>query len=207
MPGSDKFINRPSVMAKIGEHLLPRRQTSPNQQRRKIFVLHGLGGIGKTQLAANFARSHKATFSSIFWLNGKSENGLKQSLADCARRITGLAEDPTRKDDIEAVVADVLSWLAKPDNTDWLLIIDNFDQDRDQGGLTSVFDVRQYLKGDHGSILITTRLALGQLGKAMQLHKADTALSMAIFEKWYQEKIGRLFFTCKKGKTNKYTSG
>jgi hypothetical protein len=29
------------------------------------------------------------------------------------------------------VVADVLDWLGRPDNVDWLLIFDNVDQDLD----------------------------------------------------------------------------
>jgi adenylylsulfate kinase-like enzyme len=47
--------------------LLPR---SRMQMRRKVFVLYGLGGIGKTQLAVEFARKHQSTFSAIFWLDG-----------------------------------------------------------------------------------------------------------------------------------------
>ena len=60
---------------------------------------------------------------------------------------------------------DVLEWLARPDNTDWLLVFDNVNQDHKQGGSTGVYDIRQYFPGDHGSVLITTRLSrLAQLG-------------------------------------------
>jgi ATP/maltotriose-dependent transcriptional regulator MalT len=50
-------------------------------------VLHGLGGIGKTQLAVAYAKRHKANYSAIFWLNSKDEDLLKQSFAIVARRI------------------------------------------------------------------------------------------------------------------------
>ncbi|CAK7240111.1 MAG: hypothetical protein STHCBS139747_001548 [Sporothrix thermara] len=83
------------------------------------------------------------------------------------------------------MVTAVLGWLARPDNADWLLVFDNVDQDYKQGGTTGVFDIRQYLPGDHGSVLITTRLSrLAQLGYAKHLDKADDALSKAIFEQW-----------------------
>lgn len=48
--------------------------------RRKICVVHGLGGIGKTQLAIEYARLHKASYTSFFWLDGKTEESLIQSL-------------------------------------------------------------------------------------------------------------------------------
>jgi len=47
---------------------------------RKAVVLHGLGGIGKTQLSIAYAKRHKDSYSAIFWLNIKDENSLKQSL-------------------------------------------------------------------------------------------------------------------------------
>ncbi|CAK7202004.1 hypothetical protein SEUCBS139899_004722 [Sporothrix eucalyptigena] len=88
------------------------------------------------------------------------------------------------------VVADVLDWLARPDNVDWLLVFDNVDQDHEQGSTSGAFDVLRYLPGDHGSALITTtqsRLArLAQPGNAKQLKKADKDLSKAIFEQCYR---------------------
>lgn len=42
--------------------LLPK---SISHSRRQVFVLHGFGGIGKTQLAAEFARKYQATFSPL----------------------------------------------------------------------------------------------------------------------------------------------
>lgn len=190
VPTSGRFAARPSDTAELERCLLPGSHSQ--QTRRRVFVLYGLGGIGKTQLAADFARHHKATFSSVFWLDGKSEDLLRQSLASCAARIPkGQIPDRSKnlilnnEDDLNIVVTDVLDWLAQPNNVDWLLIFDNVDQDYEQGGTTGAFDVRKYLPGDHGSILITTRLSrLAQLGDSKHLGKADKELSMAIFQKW-----------------------
>lgn len=187
-------------MIDIEQHLLPQRLRFQREQRPKIFVLYGLGGIGKTQMAANFARRHQATFSSVFWLDGRSEDRLRQSLAGCASRIPqGQIPDrcwnnvPGNADDLDIVVADVLDWLALPDNADWLLIFDNVDLDNEQGA-KSAFDVRRYLPGDHGSVLVTTRLSrLAQLGHAKHLKKVDENLSKSIFEKWCGGKLGKPF--------------
>ncbi|KAK3933659.1 hypothetical protein QBC46DRAFT_275340, partial [Diplogelasinospora grovesii] len=190
VPVSNHFVTRPSATAELEKCLLPRRRSQRNQ--RRIFVLYGLGGIGKTQLAADFARRHQAAFSSVFWLDGRSEERLRQSLAGCANRIPeGQIHERSRnavlnsEQDLMIVIGDVLDWLAQPDNSDWLLIFDNVDQDVDQGSETGAYDVRQYLRGDHGSVLITTRLSrLAQLGDSTRLKRVDEQLGKAIFQQW-----------------------
>ncbi|KAH6975787.1 hypothetical protein EDB80DRAFT_900003 [Ilyonectria destructans] len=197
VPASSNFVDRPSDTADLEKYLLPRR--SHSRQTRKVFVLHGLGGVGKTQLAIDFARRHQATFSSVFWLNGRSEDRLRGSIAGCVNRIPeGQIPSTSRnqaearsKDDLDAAVASVMEWLARPDNGDWLLIFDNVDQDYEQGGVTGAYDLRRYLPGDHGAILVTTRLSrLAQLGESRRLAKADLGLGRAIFERWYGSELG-----------------
>ncbi|KAH7146805.1 hypothetical protein B0J13DRAFT_621750 [Dactylonectria estremocensis] len=197
VPASSNFVNRPSDTADLEKYLLPRR--SHSRQTRKVFVLHGLGGVGKTQLAIDFARRHQATFSSVFWLDGRSEDRLRGSIAGCVNRIpkgqipsTGRNQSEAHgKDDLDAAVASVMEWLARPDNGDWLLIFDNVDQDHEQGGVTGAYNLRRYLPGDHGAILVTTRLSrLAQLGESRRLAKVDLSLSRAIFERWYGSELG-----------------
>ncbi|KAH7124926.1 hypothetical protein B0J13DRAFT_628227 [Dactylonectria estremocensis] len=197
VPASSNFVNRPSDTADLERYLLPRR--SDSRQTRKVFVLHGLGGVGKTQLAIDFARRHQATFSSVFWLDGRSEDRLRGSIAGCVNRIpkgqipsTGRDQSEAHgKDDLDAAVASVMEWLARPDNGDWLLIFDNVDQDYEQGGVAGAYDLRRYLPGDHGAVLVTTRLSrLSQLGESRRLAKVDLGLSSAIFKRWYGSELG-----------------
>ena len=92
----------------------------------------------------------------------------------------------------------MMKWLAKPDNTNWLVVFDNVD--REYGphiSDPSAYDVRCYLSGaDHGSILITTRLArLKQLGDSQQLKRVNTTQAQAILESWYKGKYGKALYT------------
>ncbi|MCJ1269239.1 hypothetical protein MMC22_009129 [Lobaria immixta] len=191
VPRVGEFIKRPAEMAKLERALLPQRQS--NQQ--KIFVLHGLGGIGKTQLAVEFARLHHRRFSSVFWLDGSSEDSLKRSAASCARRISeGQLSETSRaysagSGNLDDIVKEKMDWLAQPHNTDWLLIIDNVDREynpRDPD--PDAYDVRRYLSGaDHGAVLITTRLAkLEHLGDSQSLGKVNKNQSEAIFQSRYK---------------------
>ncbi|KAG4269056.1 pfs [Fusarium proliferatum] len=86
VPASDKFVARPADTAELEKCLLPQRSHA-RRTGRKIFVLFGLGGVGKTQLSIDFARRHQAAFSSVFWLDGRSEDQLKQSIAGCISKI------------------------------------------------------------------------------------------------------------------------
>jgi hypothetical protein len=201
VPRARQFVDRPAEMAELERVLLPR----PRQvqcQRQKIHILRGLGGMGKTQLAVEFARRHHRRFSSVFWLDGRSEDILKRSIASCAGSIPpGQIPETSRQyaadasADIDAVVKDVMDWLARPDNTAWLLIFDNVDREYTaQGGDPDAYDVRRYFSHtDHGSVLVTTRLArLEQLGDSQQLGKVDEAQAKAILESWYKKKHGKL---------------
>jgi hypothetical protein len=144
---------------------------------RKVFVLYGLGGIGKTQLAIKFAKDHQANFDSIFFLDGSSQESLLRSYASIYYRIAR-GKTPHAPDSVlrskanevppEKMVGEVTQWLAQEQNTRWLLIFDNIDKEpSDEGG----FDIVPYFPPkDHGSILITTRLApLSRLGRSKRV--------------------------------------
>ena len=149
-----------------------------------------------------FARRHYRKFSSVFWLDGRTEDSLKQSIAICASRIlegqiveTSKAYSVTSAGDVDAAVRDVMSWLSRPDNTDWLIIFDNVD--RESGGDNAVpnaYDVTRYLpSADHGAVLITTRLAnLEQLGGSWRLGRLSKEQTEALFQSRYGGSCGKM---------------
>ncbi|KAI9659662.1 MAG: hypothetical protein M1829_006570 [Trizodia sp. TS-e1964] len=204
VPRVKTFVERPGEMAELERAILPQRQNI----RQKIFVLHGLGGIGKTQLAVKFTRRHRCRFSSVFWLDGSSKVSLKLSIARCASRIPACQiSDMSRTysmgsaGNIDEVVREVICWLAQPDNTEWLVVFDNVDRNYSSHTADPLaYDVREYFFGaNHGFVLITTKLAqLEQLGGSQQVNKVDRAQAQEILESWSRKELypvesGRLF--------------
>ena len=54
---------------------------------RSSVVLHGLGGIGKTQLAIEYIRQQKEKYTAILWLNANDEDSLRLSFRGIAQGI------------------------------------------------------------------------------------------------------------------------
>lgn len=154
-------------------------------------MVHGLGGIGKTQLAVEFAREHRRRFSGIFWLDGSSESSLKQSFVGMAQRLPqgdlttdGMNMLERSTIDFNAAVRECLQWLSLRSNRQWLLIFDNVDRDYHDKDDSEAYNVKDYFPhADHGSILITSRLAsLQKLGSGLKIETVTAEQARAILE-------------------------
>ena len=143
------------------------RHNSADRTRRKICVLHGLGGIGKTQLAIEFARTYRQNYSAVFWIDGSSKEKLKQSIASLANQLPQhqlleraklYAQKP--HNELDGAVEDVLSWFSQSSNDQWLLIYDSLDREiSTETSDPEVFNLKEYLpEADQGYVLITSRL-------------------------------------------------
>lgn len=166
VPAIENFLGRHEELDHLWHHLQPE-----NKGSRKVAVLHGLGGIGKTQLAIHFARERKDHFTAIFWLTGKSRETLLQSLSSVLSRLPGQSNKAAvaNEGEVERNAKQVLRWLASPGNTRWLLIFDNIDQY--SPGTDDGYDVEKFFPtADHGSILVTSRLqSITELGRPFPL--------------------------------------
>jgi nucleoside phosphorylase len=192
-----KFADRRQDMQALERSLLPHL----HQRGRQTMALHGLGGIGKTQLAASFARRHQNDFSSIFWLDGRNESSIKNSFATCVSRVVEnyIAEGNdvsalTQNSDLDSKVKFMLDWLSMINNRNWLLVVDGVDQDhRACGGLTGAYDLEDYIPGaDHGSVLLTTRSShFGHMGELWELSKVDVECAQHIWKLWYGKQMGK----------------
>ncbi|KAF2848245.1 TPR-like protein [Plenodomus tracheiphilus IPT5] len=193
VPLVSQFVGRPAEMTAIEQLLL---ETSPatspaTRRQRKVVVVHGLGGIGKTQLVVKFARTHHHRFSAVFWLDGSSVASLKQSFVKMLQRLPRdeLTADGVAQLSDAAVKADVAVrecqwWLSIPSNRHWLLIIDNVDRDHYDKGDPQAYDVKTYFPHtDYGSVLITSRLAsLQRLGPGVKVGTLAAEQARAILE-------------------------
>ncbi|KFA81334.1 hypothetical protein S40288_08305 [Stachybotrys chartarum IBT 40288] len=167
---------------------------------RRIVVLHGLGGIGKTQLVVTYLKTYRTHYSAVIWLNAKDKTSLQQSFARAATRI--LRKYPALmyiKAAIESrnlltIVRAVHQWLEESDNDRWLLVFDNYDNPKfemddddteiiksgsdqetsshEKTMISPPFDVRPFFPDAYqGGIIITTRSSTVEIGKMISLKK------------------------------------
>jgi hypothetical protein len=171
-PEVTQFVAREKELSKMHELL-------QGHSSRSCVVLHGLRGIGKTQLAITYARRHKEKYTAIFWLNANDEDSLKLSFQDVAQQVlrhhpsTSVLSSVDQKKDPDQVVSVVKAWLDFPRNTRWLIIYDNFDNPKTPGNPDGLaVDIRQFLpRSDHGSIIITTRSSQVRQGERIHVQK------------------------------------
>ena len=115
----------------------------------QALVLHGLGGIGKTRLAVEYAWRFGRRYPAALFVLSDSPDGLNSGLAALAR--ADLLDLPERKSASESeAVAAVLRWLRQ--NPGWLLILDNVDTREARLAVTKLLPALT-----SGRVLITSR--------------------------------------------------
>jgi len=148
----------------------------------------------KAQLAIEYARLHKTNYTSFFWLDGKAEESLIQSILLVAARLPGYkmpaAGETTGLEESRKRAHEVLKWFSLERNSRWLLIYDNIDktsyeEDPPEHSDMSNYNITSYFPhGDTGAIIITTRLKrLESLGSAVHLRQLDILDGLLILEK------------------------
>ena len=168
MPKHSFFVGRNQELAEIHEHL---RATHLKQ----TVVLKGLGGIGKTQLAAAYAMKHWQEFSAVFWLDASSAESLGSSVLDMVKRIFddhpqyGELKEILENENTRAVIKWARAWLARPGNDRWLLIFDNYDH---PSSPSFAYDLQTLLPEMlRGHILITTAYPGFEHGHVVHVEK------------------------------------
>jgi tetratricopeptide (TPR) repeat protein len=111
-------------------------------------VVHGLGGVGKTQLAIQYAWDHEQSFTALLWLPADSESSIATGLARLCE-VLDLPEKAEREDSVRTEA--VRRWLRM--RSGWLLIADNADTPEAQAAL-----LREMRDWHHGRVIITSRL-------------------------------------------------
>jgi len=112
MPNRNKrfFTGRKKKLKEIQETL----------KEKGAIVISGLGGIGKTQVALEYAYRHKNKYDSIGWMNAETETMLFASFQNFALRNKIIKEDTK---EAKIIINEVRDWMQKHDN--WLFIYDN----------------------------------------------------------------------------------
>jgi hypothetical protein len=190
LPVTEHFVQREAEMRQLEKFFQP--DADAHRKRRKVFVVHGLGGMGKTQLCVEYARQHKEDFTAVFWLDGSSKDALRQSLVDAASRLSrgnpvSSGQPLPDAHDVDGTIGALQGWLSLKTNTAWLLVLDNVDREwQSASGREDpqAYDLKDYLpQADHGNVLITTRLSRLQRPKAsIRLGEVDDVLGRKMLE-------------------------
>lgn len=161
------------------------RRALSSDGSRRVVVLHGLGGIGKTQLAVAYAKRYRDEYSGVFWINVKDEASIRQSVTNIARQILQQHPDATflstldLQQNHEGVIEAVKAWLSLPGNTRWLIVYDKYDNPKLAGRTNETgIDINHLLPTAYqGSIVITTRVSQTDVGHEIRLKKLESAAS------------------------------
>lgn len=85
-----------------------------------VAAVHGLGGIGKSTLAARYASTHAARYNPVWWITADSAPAVQTGLAGLAVGLQpGLAESLP----LGALAQRAIAWLSA--HPGWLLVLDN----------------------------------------------------------------------------------
>ncbi len=194
-PEIDHLVGRTSSLSSIESVLLPFTAAE-----RKIVFLHGLGGIGKSQLAIEYAKKHRLDYTAVLWLNAKTEDTLKRSFAAYARRLPKgflrqeLLDGPQDEEALSTILRETKSWLGLPGNDRWLLIYDNVDNPKiPDNKEQDAYDIRLYFPEAHqGSILVTTRWKTLRIGHPIEVAKlSEDEDSISLLEQTSGRNIGQ----------------
>jgi tetratricopeptide (TPR) repeat protein len=144
-PHNPGFVGRDDVLDEL-HRTLAKADCPTAITQAAIF---GLGGIGKTTLAAEYAHRHLDHYAGIWWVSAESRTSLIESLAELGslldRRRSAASGAGDR--DLEALAKAALQMLGESEQP-WLLVYDN---------VVKPEHIRDLVPSTGAKILITTR--------------------------------------------------
>src|SRR3984893_10743095 len=134
------FTGREDVLERLYKTLHTGKTTALTQRQ----AISGLGGIGKTQTAVEYACRYQGDYQVIAWVKADAQETLATEFATLARHLN---LPIIQEQDQTFIIESVRRWFQE--HSGWLLIFDNADD---------LLMVRKFLpSSEKGHILLTTR--------------------------------------------------
>ncbi|VBB80786.1 Putative protein of unknown function [Podospora comata] len=144
-----EFVGRESILTDLFKRVLP----SGDEDDCQRTAIEGLGGVGKTQIALETAYRIRDVQPecSVFWVPAVDATAFENAYRAIGQqlKVPGIDEE---KADVKALIKSV---LGRESMGNWLLIIDNADDEKLLFGDTALADYLPFSR--KGSILFTTR--------------------------------------------------
>ncbi len=158
-------LRHPHFTGRDGMLVELRRRLHAGETTLTVQALYGLGGVGKTQLALEYAHRFAADYDLVWWIDAEQPVLIPEQLTALAARL-GLSTGATVTVTVERLRAELRG------RDRWLLVLDNAERPQDVAG---------YLPGGAGHVLITSRYpGWGVLGGRLEVDVLARAETIAL---------------------------
>ncbi|KAK6507665.1 hypothetical protein TWF481_006087 [Arthrobotrys musiformis] len=175
-----RFFNRLDIFTKI-DRVLGR---TPTGTTFRSIALYGLGGIGKSSIAARYVelKLEDDVFDSVFWVHGEKTASLRQSFTDIAIKLNLPGAHPQNHDENLTLVH---GWFQST-TTRWLVVYDNVE--------SADLLMPYWPIASHGSAIITTRnhtLGFNPASAGLEVHSWDSTTGSEFLLFLLKKNIGK----------------
>ncbi|KAI0880981.1 uncharacterized protein GGS22DRAFT_173908 [Annulohypoxylon maeteangense] len=171
-PRNKRFVGRVKDLDFLRKILL--EEYSPPQRNTCATVnLFGSVGIGKTEIAQEFAHLYRDHFTSVFWIPATSQQSIERGLVNIATILRQQIHGPSSTtafriladslagaefdgNQLDQTIKAVMEWFQSTENSRWLVIVDGLEHADDH-------DIMKFIPRttcSHGHCIITSREAV-----------------------------------------------
>ncbi len=136
------FTGRITLLDTLKQHLL---KSSTSMMPIALTACHGLGGIGKTEIAKEFVYKHLDDYRTIYWIPADSEESLTRTYLELAKELK-LTLDEEKVKEVKEIIRRVKRWLET--HPGYLLVFDN---------ALNYEAINAYIPNTGGQVLVTSR--------------------------------------------------
>jgi tetratricopeptide (TPR) repeat protein len=139
------FTGREAELDRLDAILMRNKPAAVTQSVRRAAI-QGLGGVGKTSIAAEYAHRYRSLYGGVCWCPAETRAGIFGALAELG---TSLGAAAANDADVEKAAKATLRRLAEQ-RAEWLLIYDN---------VTSPDEIVDLMPAAGAKVLITSRFS------------------------------------------------